>query len=185
MTNDPSPVPARRAGLVTRLTAFVLDAFTLFVMLRSTAWILNASARTLHRFAPPVDLGSLLIAGFPILLGAYFVGFWRAIGQTPGKWLMGIKIVAEGGGRLTVGQAIIRLFGYLLSALPFYLGFLWILGPERRGWHDRLARTEVVYAARRRAAPRPEIGWLRGPPDLRPRKLSPGAPRPREIRPGV
>jgi uncharacterized RDD family membrane protein YckC len=38
----------------------------------------------------------------------------------------------------------------VVSALPCYLGFLWILGPQRRGWHDRLAGTEVVYVARKR-----------------------------------
>jgi hypothetical protein len=48
------------------------------------------------------------------------------------------------------------LFGYLVSALPFYLGFLSVLGRRRLSWHDRFAHTEVVYvpgppAAARRA----------------------------------
>jgi uncharacterized RDD family membrane protein YckC len=64
--------------------------------------------------------------------------------------LLGVKVVARGGGRLTLGRAIVRLFGYLISALPFYLGFLWILGPRRLGLHDFLAGTEVVYVVRPR-----------------------------------
>jgi uncharacterized RDD family membrane protein YckC len=61
------------------------------------------------------------------------------------------------GGAARLGRAAIRFAGYLLSALPFYLGFLWVLGPERRGFHDRLAGTEVVYTRRpRRKAPRPD-----------------------------
>jgi uncharacterized RDD family membrane protein YckC len=60
------------------------------------------------------------------------------------------------------------LAGYLLSALPFYLGFLWILGPERRGFHDRLAGTEVIYARRlARKLPTP------GGQQLIPRRYSP------------
>ena len=51
---------------------------------------------------------------------------------------------------------MLRCFAYLLSALPFYLGFLWMLGPQRRGWHDKLADTEVVYVARRRQPKKPE-----------------------------
>ena len=157
-------VATRRAGLVTRGGAFVVDALVLLVLLRGTYWLLNASARTLRHFAPPVDFGEILLAGFPFVVAAYHVAFWRAVGQTPGKWLMGVKIVPEEGGPLLLGRTLLRLFGYLLSALPFYLGFLWILCPERLGWHDRLARTEVVYAPRRRPAPRREIGWLARPP---------------------
>jgi uncharacterized RDD family membrane protein YckC len=34
-----------------------------------------------------------------------------------------------------------------LSALPLFAGFLWVLiDDERRGWHDRFAGTQVVYA---------------------------------------
>lgn len=46
---------------------------------------------------------------------------------------------------MTLRRAVLRLVGYLLSALPFYLGFLWVMGPRRMAWHDRLARTQVIY----------------------------------------
>jgi len=91
-----------------------------------------------------------VLASVPFVSAAFHVTFWRLYGQTPGKWLMGIKVVSLGGGPITVARALVRFVGYLVSALPFYAGFLWMLGPSRRGWHDRLARTEVVYAPRRR-----------------------------------
>jgi len=87
----------------------------------------------------------------PAVAILYNVLFWWRLGQTPGKWLFGIRVVALGGGKVGLVRAFIRLGGYLLSALPFYLGFLWVLGPERRGFHDRLAGTEVVHT--RRPAP--------------------------------
>jgi len=146
MTAIASDAARPRAGFVTRLAAGIADAVILFVLFRGTVWLLQASAHVLRRFAPPIDLATLVIVSAPFLVALYNVAFWRLNGQTPGKWLLGIRVVSIAGGRLRIGQALLRLVGYLFSALPFYLGFLWILGPERRGFHDRLARTEVVYA---------------------------------------
>ncbi len=162
MSAAPSEAARPRAGFVSRLAAGIADAVILFVLLRGTVWLLNATALVLRRFAPPVDLATLVILSVPWMVALYYVGFWRWRGQTPGKWLLGIRVVALddtrlGHGKIGIGRAVLRLVGYLISALPFYLGFLWILGPERRGFHDRLARTEVVYA-RRPVAARPDVG---------------------------
>jgi uncharacterized RDD family membrane protein YckC len=150
--NAPLPIDVERAGGVSRLAAFVVDAAILALIVQTTAWLLGATARMLGRFAPPVDLRTMLLAVAPLIVALYQVAFWVARGQTPGKWLLGIRIVPIEGGRLTIGRALLRFFGYLISALPCYLGFVWMLGPQRRAWHDRLARTEVTYVRR----PRPE-----------------------------
>ena len=147
-----TPPPVERAGAVTRFAAFFVDAIIVTVTLRTATWLLRATARVLGHFAPPVNLNAVLVALVPVLVAAYNVAFWTMLGRTPGKWLMGIKIVPVEGGRMTFRRSLARLIGYLLSALPIYLGYLWILGPERRGWHDILARTEVTYV-RRRPAP--------------------------------
>jgi uncharacterized RDD family membrane protein YckC len=146
------PPPVERAGAVTRFAAFFVDAIILTLALRTTSWLVRATARALGHFAPPVNLHAILVAHVPLLVAVYNLAFWTMLGQTPGKWLMGIKIVPVEGGRLTFKRSLLRLLGYLLSALPVYLGFLWILGPRRRGWHDILAHTEVTYV-RRRPAP--------------------------------
>jgi uncharacterized RDD family membrane protein YckC len=153
----PAPAASPRAGFVTRLAAALADALILLVLLRGSAWFLTAAAKVLRRFAPPVNLGTVVLVCAPLIVAAYQVAFWRLRGQTPGKWLLGVRVVPVGGGKLPLGRALLRLGGYLLSALPFYAGFLWILGPERRGLHDRLARTEVVYA-RERTRRRPAEG---------------------------
>jgi uncharacterized RDD family membrane protein YckC len=144
-----SPSGSPRAGLMSRLGAFFVDAVILSVTLRSTAWLFRGAGRMLGRFAPPVKFDALIVAWAPLMVALYLVIFWTASGQTPGKLLFGLRVVPMEGGRLPLRRALLRLFGYLLSALPVYLGFLWIAGPARRGWHDRLARTEVVYARRR------------------------------------
>ena len=145
-----------RAGFVTRLAALTADTIILWAALRGTVSLLLLAEHALRRFAPPFSLGELLFVSAPVIVILYNVVFWWLRGQTPGKWLLGLRVVALGGGKVGLGRALIRFVGYLLSALPFYLGFLWILGPERRGFHDRLARTEVVYTRRlRRQLPTP------------------------------
>jgi len=157
---DEAVAREQRAGFISRFCAFFIDTVALAAALRVSAWLLAGLARLLGRFAPPVDLGNVVIAICPPASALYFVVSWATSGQTLGKWVMGLRVVAGRGGKANVGvaRAALRLAGYAISALPFYLGFLWILGPERRGWHDRLARTEVVYVARRRAVQPPLLG---------------------------
>lgn len=133
-----------RAGFVSRMMAVVADAVILGCAFGATAWLLQVSAVQLRRFAPPIDLGGVLLAAAPFLVALYHIGFWAAVGQTPGKWLLRIRVVGPGGGRPSIGRASVRWLGYLVSAFPCYLGFLWVLGHERLAWHDHLAHTEVV-----------------------------------------
>jgi uncharacterized RDD family membrane protein YckC len=135
-----------RAGFVTRAAAFVGDTLILWFGLRGLMALLLILRHALRRFAPPVSLGQLVVVCAPVVASLYHILFWTWRGQTPGKWLLGIKVVAVGGGKVGFVRSVIRFVGYLLSALPFYLGFLWIIGPQRRGFHDRIAGTQVVYA---------------------------------------
>lgn len=148
------PPTAARAGAVSRFAAFLADAVIVSLALRTTAWLLRAAEKSLGHFAPRINPGAVIAAIVPLTVAVYAVTFWTAFGQTPGKWLLGLKVVPVEGGRLRLGRAILRLVGYVISALPFYLGFLWILSPRRRGWHDRLAHTDVVYVRR---APHPKV----------------------------
>lgn len=56
------------------------------------------------------------------------------------------KIVnATTGQPISLLQAIIRYFAYLVSALPLGLGFLWMIWDKKKqGWHDKIANTVVV-----------------------------------------
>ncbi|MES1208129.1 MAG: RDD family protein [Pseudomonadota bacterium] len=158
---------------MSRFAAFFADALVLAGLLRGTVWFVTAAGRAMRSVAHRVDLGAALATVVPLLVGVYLVAFWRISGQTPGKWLMGLKVVSGDGRPLSIAQAALRFVGYLVSALPFYAGFLWILGPERRGWHDRLARTQVIYAVfsgsrfgsrRARARTLPRAQWPADPP---------------------
>ncbi len=88
-------------------------------------------------------LGSIVVSILGLL---YFPFFWARGGQTPGMRVAGIRVVNDrDGSRIGWGQALLRLVGYWVSAVVFYLGFVWILvDVRRRGWHDLIAGTCVI-----------------------------------------
>ncbi|PIP08224.1 MAG: hypothetical protein COX51_04865, partial [Syntrophobacteraceae bacterium CG23_combo_of_CG06-09_8_20_14_all_50_8] len=46
---------------------------------------------------------------------------------------------------MTYGIAFLRWIGYFISALPLYIGFLWVaFDGKKQGWHDKLAGTVVI-----------------------------------------
>ncbi|HXZ91863.1 MAG TPA: RDD family protein [Burkholderiales bacterium] len=112
--------------------------------------------------AAAIDLLILFVVTTPILLAIhvrrYFVveyivlavvviAFWRRYGATPGKMAVGAKIVdAQTGERPSTARLVVRYFAYLVSALPLFLGFLWIgVSRRKQGFHDKIARTMVIY----------------------------------------
>ncbi|HOX42129.1 MAG TPA: RDD family protein [Myxococcota bacterium] len=100
----------------------------------------------------PVNLG-VVLGLFVALLLTYLTVFARFGGQTVGKMLLGLRVVRLDGRSLGTGQALRRLAGMLLAALPGLAGFLWAaFDLERRGWHDRLGGTLVVRIRPPRAA---------------------------------
>lgn len=72
--------------------------------------------------------------------------FWLRFMGTPGKMALKLRVVdARTGNKLSLGQAIGRYFAYILSMLPFGLGFIWIgIDSRKQGWHDKLAGTVVI-----------------------------------------
>ena len=68
-------------------------------------------------------------------------------GVTPGKGLMGVRVIRRDGEGLSFLRSLLRLFGYWVSTLLSGLGYLWIAIDNRReAWHDKIARTAVIYA---------------------------------------
>ncbi len=76
------------------------------------------------------------------------IAFWvNWQGRTPGKKIVGIRIVSfENYGPLNHTRAIIRYIGYTINFLIFGLGFLLIaLRRDKRGLHDLIAGTAVIH----------------------------------------
>ena len=150
------------AGFISRLLAFVIDTVIISVSLIATTWFLSVTA-TMLQFRTILGFSLKSIPGFKEMLDTlfgpstgsiisflfvmgYHVFFIVFAGQTPGKALMGVRVVSLKPGKLHWWQAFIRFLGYFPSALLIWLGFLWILVDDRRqAWHDKLAGTCVIY----------------------------------------
>jgi uncharacterized RDD family membrane protein YckC len=76
---------------------------------------------------------------------AYYVVFWTWRGQTPGKMAAGVKVIRTDGSNITLGYALLRYLGYIVSGIMLGIGFLWIaFDPRKQGIHDKIADTYVV-----------------------------------------
>jgi uncharacterized RDD family membrane protein YckC len=79
------------------------------------------------------------------------VWFWTKYLGTPGKMLLRLRVVdAKTGQAISVPKAIGRYLGYYVSAIPLFLGFLWIgFDKKKQGFHDKLAGTVVIRDKRK------------------------------------
>ncbi len=136
------------AGFVSRLVAYVLDQLILvgfFSIVTFVASFILGSIRV-GEYTEIFVFGLVFLFNVMIYF-VYYLGFWMLAGQTPGKSLMGLRIVRSDGDRLNLRRAIIRLAGYWLSATLLFLGYLMVLVDARRqALHDKLAGTLVIYS---------------------------------------
>lgn len=141
------------AGFVTRLIAFAIDQLIVGLAVSVVVLLAEfvASAFGANEWFGTGDLASTIVTILVVVTSAlifilYDLLFWMLAGQTPGKRLLGVRIVRTDGKRLRWGNAIRRKVGYWISAILF-LGFLWVIVDNRRqAWHDYLAGTLVLYS---------------------------------------
>ena len=85
-----------------------------------------------------------------ILPAIAVIVFWRDRSATPGKMVIGARIVdAKTGEPPSLAQLVGRYLAYFVSTTPLCLGLIWV-GFDRRkqGWHDKLASTVVIRSKR-------------------------------------
>ncbi len=134
------------AGLATRAAAGAVDALTVHIL------FLTGSAMAVLLIAlagrnPSQDLADTLAAvGWTLVVAVYFVAFWTAAGQTPGMWLMRLRLLDPSGKPPGLGRALGRLIGAAVAITFIFIGFLPVLVDERRrALQDFVAGTVVVY----------------------------------------
>ncbi|HUQ76631.1 MAG TPA: RDD family protein [Burkholderiales bacterium] len=129
------------AGFWQRAAAFAIDALIVTVVLVPLMVVVFGMRRI---SLDPAQHSWDLLAIVAIVIA--LIGFWRYCGATPGKIALGVRIVdAATGQPPTLLRLALRFVGYFVSALPLYLGFLWIAVDRRKqGWHDKIARTIVI-----------------------------------------
>jgi len=76
----------------------------------------------------------------------YFTIPVALFGGTPGKLLLGLRIADNKGNKISIFRAIARYFCYIVSIVPAFMGFIWIIiDKDNQGWHDKICRTQVIY----------------------------------------
>ncbi len=150
------------AGFLTRAFGFVLD----YLIIAATISIISLGTALVFRFfgidltscrgvASPVSLNELICSGGRWFLAAtaallfplYFVLFWLLAGQTIGQRVMGVQVVRLDGHHMGFRRSLVRWIFMQLCFLTLGIGFLWVLIDDRRmGWHDKAARTCVLYS---------------------------------------
>lgn len=79
---------------------------------------------------------------------SYFTLFHGYLGQTIGKMLLRVQVVAADGSPVTMTQALLRTTGGIIAVLCAGFGYLGaFFDRQQRGWNDRLAGTRVVTVA--------------------------------------
>ncbi|MGD9093534.1 MAG: RDD family protein, partial [Anaerolineales bacterium] len=152
------------AGFATRLVAFLIDRLIIFGFTTVTTLVANFLLNSFQLGDEGVWQYSQLVLNVIVLIvnicfyWGYFLVFWVLSGQTPGKAWMGVRIVCTDGERINIGRAFIRVIGYWISSILF-LGYLWVLvDSHRQGFHDKLARTYVVYSWSEEPQPEQQYG---------------------------
>lgn len=129
------------AGFWIRVLATIIDTVLVVALMTpiSLFWDVNVDNITQQNF-------TLTDLFWQIFCAAISIFLWIKYAGTPGKRLLGLKVLdEETGNNLTVNQAILRYLGYIASSIVFCLGFIWIaFDSKKQGWHDKIAKTVVV-----------------------------------------
>ena len=158
-TPPPSPLQGQYAGFASRFIALIIDIVVVIGAITMVGIVVSLLVNFFHLdqlidqwLASDNVLGNVLraitfLGSVSFISFSYFVLIWTfSAGQSVGKALVGVRIVPTDGSRITVWRAIVRYFALILSALVLFLGLLWVLiSDSRQGWHDKIARTYVIY----------------------------------------
>lgn len=173
---QPEAGSIRYAGLNIRLFSAIIDMFVLTLILMPLAFLMpkgeveqppmevqEAIYEYQHQMITPHEFIEKVLPFFKekvlprlkmlstinlILFSVLLMVVWKYTDSSPGKMLLKLKIVSlKDFGTPTTYQYFMRLIGYIIASIPLGLGFLLIaLNRKKRGLHDYMAGTVVVYA---------------------------------------
>jgi len=150
------PATARYAGFWIRVVGALIDGIILGVVAGIVQVAIVGSMITLPRIRPgetpdPAAFASMfgligIVYVVQIALAATYEGlFVGKLGATPGKMVIGVKVVRPDGSPVSLGRAFGRYFAKLLSAMTLLIGYIMVgFDSQKRGLHDMICDTRVV-----------------------------------------
>lgn len=88
-----------------------------------------------------VDGARVYLISVPVYV-VYYALFEATLGRTPGKLVLGTRVVNQHGAAPSFGQVIGRTLSRFIPFEPFSV--LFATDGEAIGWHDSIARTKVI-----------------------------------------
>jgi uncharacterized RDD family membrane protein YckC len=133
------------AGFVSRVSADVIDAVIIFAL---AVFADLALSMVRYLFVRGVTFNLVQLPSWETSLGIYAIAIayltygWATTGQSPGKHLLGLRVVD----RAHAGWPSLRAFLRAVLCVAFLPGILWVLVSRRNAsLQDLVLRTAVIY----------------------------------------
>jgi|SRR3989338_11623103 len=132
---ETTPTDVHYGGFWIRFVAALLDGIILGI------------PNAILQFSLMWGTGSVALSYIPtiaiVVLTIYLDG---NVGGTPGKLILGLRIVNEQGTTIGIPRAILRYIGKIVSGMILLIGYIMIgFTQKKQGLHDMIASTYVVY----------------------------------------
>ncbi len=146
------------AGFWARLAAYAIDSLIVFFGLLLVrvflSGILSLAEGTVFggNILFHYTLKDIVLYGFQVL---YFILFLYCTGTTPGKRLLNLRVISADGEKLLLMDVVYReTVGRFLCGLTMGIGYIFAgVDGQKRGLHDMLCDTRVIYAKRVKVYP--------------------------------
>ena len=173
MTEQNNPTPISTPTLKRRLVCMIYEALLVFGVIFFASFIFDVATQSKHA----LTLRHVREAFLFVVIGAYFVFFWRRGGQTLAMQTWRIKLVDNNNQPIPLIKAIVRyclawcwcLPGLVVAhqlglknaqlLIPVTLGFIaWaataLFDKDRQFLHDKLAKTRLIELAAQESKPK-------------------------------
>ncbi|MCP4269545.1 MAG: RDD family protein [Candidatus Brocadiaceae bacterium] len=148
----PSTKELEYAGFWVRVAAKLLDGLifcgSLFAIILIISGVSGISFRSmstpegiqsLQSLSLIINLSQLI---FGVVLPVFFIGRFAA---TPGKMILGLKIIRSDGERVTYLRAFCRMLSEIISGMILYIGYIMVAFTDgKKGLHDIICDTRVI-----------------------------------------
>ncbi|OGS22143.1 MAG: hypothetical protein A2252_04670 [Elusimicrobia bacterium RIFOXYA2_FULL_39_19] len=133
--------PDKYAGFWVRVISFGIDCFVLFVLS-----VISGISIIIFFDNSPESTEKIYSIVYVFLCIFYEIWMTVRFGQTIGKVIVGIRVVTTHNEFVSYKLSVLRFLGKLINCLTLGIGFIMLFfSPHKRGLHDLIGNTKVVY----------------------------------------